>query len=877
MATIVTCLRVEHGADPRLVGVSNPKLSWIVASDDPGPTQHAYQVVARDVETGAEETTGMIESGDSVFVAWPFAPLASRTRRTLTVRVATSTGELSSWSDPLDLEIGLLTPSDWTAMPITAVLPGEPPERPVRFRRTFEVGEGLVRARLYASALGVYTAECNGRPVGDDVLAPGWTSYSHRLRYQAFDLDGLLDAGRNALGMTVAEGWYRGRLGFGGGRREVYGADIGPIAQLELTYADGRVDVVSTDRHWRAGVGPFISASLYDGETFDARLADRSWSTASFDGSHWSEVRELGSRAGQMVAPTGPPVRRTEVLRPAGVMASPAGSTIVDFGQNISGRVRIAVSGHAGDVVTLRHAEVLEHRELATRPLRGATATDSYTLAGDGVERYEPTFTIHGFRYVQIDGWPGELTTDAIEAVVCHSDLEATGEFHSSHEGLNRLHDNVRWSMRGNFVDLPTDCPQRDERLGWTGDIQVFAPSASFLYDCGGFLASWLQDLSAEQQELGTVPPFVPWIDLTLPLHPAAAWGDAAVVVPWVLYERFGDTEVLRRQYASMQAWVDQVAALAGARHLWDEGFQFGDWLDPAAPPDDPGAARTDHALVATAYHAHTARLLSRAAQVLGEEADHLRYEQLAARVVEAFDAEFVTPSGRMASDAPTAYALALQFDLLRTEAQRTRAARRLAELVRRDRHRIGTGFVGTPLVCDALVDAGLVDDAYLLLLQERCPSWLYPVSMGATTIWERWDSMLPDGTINPGEMTSFNHYAFGAVADFLQRVVAGLAPAEPGYRRLRVRPRPGGGLVEAAASLRTPYGEAGVRWQRRGDALTVDVEVPYASTASVELPGQETIHLDPGRHRLEGRHRPPDQDPVDSQQIRHPDGPDGH
>ena len=575
------------------------------------------------------------------------------------------------------------------------------------------------------------------------------------------------------------------------------------------------------------------------------------------------EVRELDPVGQVMVAPSGPPVRRIETLRPATILASPSGATIVDFGQNMSGRVRIRVCGQAGDTVTLRHAEVLEHGELGTRPLRGAEATDTYVLAGDGPELYEPTFTMHGFRYVQVEGWPGELTPDAIDAVVCHSDMEPTGRFEASHDGLEQLHDNVRWSMRGNFVDLPTDCPQRDERLGWTGDIQVFAPSACFLYDCNGFLASWLEDLAAEQQEHGTVPPYVPWIDLRLGMRPAAAWGDAAVVVPWVLYERFGDTDVLRRQYGSMRAWVDQVAELTGESHLWDRGFQFGDWLDPAAPADEPWAARTDQALVATAYHAHTARLLARAAEVLGHAEDGARYRELADQVVRAFDGEFVTPAGRLASDAPTAYALALRFDLLRTGSQRARAARRLAQLVRRDGYRIGTGFVGTPLVCDALVDAGLVDEAYLLLLQERCPSWLYPVSMGATTVWERWDSMLPDGTINPGDMTSFNHYALGAVADFLQRVVAGLAPAEPGYRRLLVRPRPGGGLVEAGASLRTPHGEAGVRWLRHDDRLSVDIGIPYGCSATVDLPGQEPATVGSGRHRLDVPHRPADQDPT--------------
>ena len=494
--------------------------------------------------------------------------------------------------------------------------------------------------------------------------------------------------------------------------------------------------------------------------------------------------------------------------------------------------------------------------------LRTAAATDRYVLAGTGAEVYEPEFTIHGFRYAGVDGWPGALDVDAIEAVVCHSDMEPTGSFRCSDDRLNQLHENVRWSMRGNFVDVPTDCPQRDERLGWTGDIQVFAPAAAFLYDCCGLLTSWLADLAADQRRFGTVPAYVPWVELLWPAMPAAAWGDAAVIVPWVLYERFGDVAVLRQQYDSMRAWVDQIATIAGDDHVWSEGFQFGDWLDPAAPPRDPGAARTDSALVATAYHAHTARLLARVASVLGHHTDAAHYDELARLVTAGFNAEFVTATGRLASDAQTAYALALQFDLLPSAAQRSRAAARLAELVRRDDYCIGTGFVGTPLVCDALVDSGFVDDAYHLLLQTQCPSWLYPVTMGATTVWERWDSLLPDGSINRTEMTSFNHYALGAIADFLHRVVAGLAPGEPGYRTLLVRPRPGGGLTDAEAALRTPYGPAGVRWTRAGDRLAVDVVVPVGTTARVELPDSPAVEVGPGRHHFDRPHRPAELDP---------------
>jgi alpha-L-rhamnosidase len=552
------------------------------------------------------------------------------------------------------------------------------------------------------------------------------------------------------------------------------------------------------------------------------------------------------------------------------VIATPSGGRILDFGQNLVGRLRITVRGEAGRTLTIRHAEVLEHGELSVRPLRTALATNHYTLRGGDPETWEPYFTFHGFRYAEIDrsqdnGWPGDLRPEDISkditAVVIHSDLERTGWFESSDPLLNRLHENVVWSMRGNFLDLPTDCPQRDERLGWTGDIQVFAPTASFLYDVAGFLTSWLADLAAEQADADGVVPFVVPNVVPVAPTPAAAWGDAAAIVPWVLYQRFGDPGILAAQFESMRAWVDHLAGLAGETRLWDRGFQFGDWLDPAAPPDRPSEAKTNPQIVATAYFARSAELVSRAAGVLGRRDEEQRYRALAAEIRAAFAREYVTPSGRLVSDAATAYALALEFALLPDEGQRDYAGQQLARLVRDAEYRIATGFVGTPLICDALSSSGHHEAAFRLLMQQACPSWLYPVTMGATTIWERWDSLLPDGTVNPGQMTSFNHYALGAVADWLHRVVAGLAPAAPGYRRLAIRPTPGGGLTWARARHRTPYGHAEVSWQIDDGTMTVTAVVPPGTIATVTLPGSDAasssfgsgadpIKVGSGRHR---------------------------
>jgi alpha-L-rhamnosidase len=855
----ITDLRFEHLAAANGgalgIGVASPRLSWIVAAAAGDWQQAGYEVAALRPNGVLRGRTGPVASSESVLVPWPFAPLIARERALVRVRAWAADGRATAWSEPAPVEAGLLAPGDWAGCFITPDW-DEDASRPQPcplLRRAFTVRSGGVRqARLYITSLGVYEAQINGAVVGDHVLAPGWSSYNHRLRYQTFDVTALLQEGRNAIGAILGDGWYRGRLGGRGGRRNIYGHRLALLAQLEIVYADGAAERIVTDESWRAATGPILASDIYDGETCDGRLARAGWSAAGYDDRDWAGVRTVERDLATLVAASGPPVRRIETIAPVAITTSPSGRTVVDFGQNLVGRLRLTVSGPARQEITLRHAEVLEGGELCTRPLRHARATDRYTLAGAGPETWEPAFTFHGFRYVEVDGWPGELAADAIRAVVCHSDVTRTGWFECSDPLVNRLHENVIWSMRGNFLDIPTDCPQRDERLGWTGDLQVFAATACFLYDTAGFLRSWLADLAAEQAAAGgTVPIVIPNI-LPEPVWPAAAWGDAAAIVPWVFHQCYGDVGVLADQFASMAAWVDAVARVAGEARLWEKGKQFGDWLDPKAPPEDPADARTAPAIVATAYFARSAELVARAAQVLGRDREAAHYAALAAEVRAAFAAEYVTPAGRVLSDAATAYALALQFDLLPDAAQRQRAGRRLAELVAAEGYRISTGFVGTPLICDALCDAGEVATAYRLLLQTECPSWLYPVTMGATTIWERWDSLRPDGSVNSGQMTSFNHYALGAVADWLHRTVAGLAPAAPGYRRITIRPAPGGGLTWARGRHRTPYGPAECAWRIERGVITVEAEIPPNTSAEVCLPGQpgEPFPVGSGRHR---------------------------
>lgn len=817
--------RFEHRTDSGPVlglGTATPRLSWQVPSADAGYEQSAYEV---EITTDTTQNH-QVESADQVLVPWPGEPLASRESAQVRVRVR-GAGDWSEWSEPATVETGLLATDEWTARFVSPRDIGAHGSPAPVLGAALELPQDVVKARLYSTAHGIYLPELNGQRVGDEELAPGWTAYQQRLRYQTYDVTELVRAGENKLEFLVGNGWYRGRLGFRGDHA-LYGERLAVLAQLEVTTADGQVNVFGSDDTWTAHESAITADDLYDGQATDLRRSPGSP----------TPVDVLDADLSLLVAPDGPPVRVTEVLPAVEITSSPSGKTLVDFGQNLVGRVRLKVRGGAeGDEVVLRHAEVLENGELGVRPLRTAKATASYILAGPEEVTLDSPLTFHGFRYAEVTGID-DLRLEDLEAVVVGTDLRRTGWFESSDDQLNRFHDNVVWGMRGNFVDVPTDCPQRDERLGWTGDIQVFSPTASFLFDTAGFLTSWLADLAAEQQKDGSVPFVVP--DILRNEGPAtAAWGDAATIVPWVIYERTGDVALLARQLPSMWAWVDRMADLAGEDLLWSGGFQFGDWLDPTAPPDNPFRAKADPDVIATAHLARSAEVVAKAAELVGDAELAGQYADLAARVRRAFAAEYATEGGRVLSDAATTYSLALQWALLPTDEQRRRAGERLADLVRISGFRISTGFVGTPLIADALADSGHPEVAYRLLLQTGCPSWLYAVTMGATTVWERWDSMLPDGSINPGQMTSFNHYALGAVADWMHRRVAGLAAGDPGYRTIVVKPLLSTRLTSAAAKHLTPYGEAAVSWSRSDGQVRLNVVVPVGSRAEVDVPGQ--------------------------------------
>ena len=725
---------------------------------------------------------------------------------------------------------------NWSAAFLTPSTDARATEGPAAYlRKEFDVARPPSRATLHVTAVGLIEPHLNGTVVGDEVLVPGWTSYRHRLVVSSHDVTDHIQVGRNAVGGILGDGWALGRLGWEN-KAHHYADRPAAFLQVELEYADGTSEVIGSDQTFRSTTGGVLANSIYDGEDFDARLEPAGWDVAGFDDSGWAGVEIFDWPLEALVEPIAPPIRRIEEIAPVRIITTPAGHTVVDFGQIISGWVRLQVAGPAGTTITLRHAEVMIDGEADFETIRTAKATDRYTLrGGDTTEIWEPRFTFHGFRYVQVDGWPGELTPDAFRAVVVHSDMTRTGWLETSNPLLNQLHSNAVWSMRDNFVGVPTDCPQRDERLGWTGDINAFAPTAAFLYDVRGVLGSWLRDLSAEQREKGFVPWVVPDV-LSTPSSPTALWSDVAVSLPWALYREYGDPQILADAYPSMTSFIRQVSGLLDENGLWRSGFQYGDWLDPDAPDDNPAGGKTDRHLVAAAYLCRTTRQMADTADILERAEDAKEFRALAQRVLTAFLDEYVSKKGRVVNETATAYALAITFDIL-DATQKTHAGDRLAAIVAKAGYRISTGFAGTPLVTDALSATGHLDEAFLLLLETGCPSFLYPVTMGATTIWERWDSIRPDGTINPSGMTSLNHYALGAVLDWMHRTIGGLTPVEPGYRTMRIAPEPGRHLTSALLRHTTTHGEVVIDWRIDDGVAEVRVQIPEGTTAQVVLP----------------------------------------
>ncbi|MCD6201630.1 MAG: glycoside hydrolase family 78 protein [Bacteroidales bacterium] len=827
----------------------HPRLSWQLTGEGRGILQTAYEIRAAASPEQLLMTSkliwssGKVDRNQSVYVPYDGPALSSGQRVYWQVRVWDNRGHRSAWSKPAWWEMGLLLREDWIASWIESLVPEDTMKStPAQmFRHAFTVTKKVRTARAYVSAHGLYEMYLNGSKVGDQLFTPGWTSYHKRLQYQVYDVTDLLRKGDNVAGALVGDGWYRGHLAFRG-NRHVYGSKLALLMQIVVEYTDGTKEIIGTDESWKSSTGPVRMSDIYNGETYDARLENPAWKTPDFDDNTWEGVNVKDYPKDILVASEGLPVKRIEEVRAVKLFVTPAGDTVVDMGQNMVGWIRLKVQGPAGTKVVLRHAEVLDKNgNFYTANLRAAKQTDTYILKGKGEEVFEPHFTFHGFRYVAVQGYPGKLTADKLTGIVIHSAFERTGVFSCSDALVNQLQHNIQWGMKGNFLDVPTDCPQRDERLGWTGDAQVFAPTACFNGNVAAFYRKWMKDFTADQQQQGQIPHVIPDV---LSRHgqgasAAAGWADAAVIVPWTVYVNYGDKKILKNQYESMKRWVDYQAARAGNTYFWNTDFTYGDWLSYHSDASDYPGAYTDKDFLEQVYFARSALLMTKTAEVLGKKEDATHYRALFEKIKKVFRDEFITPEGRLSPNTQTAYVQALSLGLIPQDLEK-KAAHRLAGNVEFFGH-LTTGFLGAFLLCPVLSDYGYTDLAYRLLKRKKYPSWLYPVTKGATTIWERWDGIKPDGTFqNPG-MNSFNHYAYGAIGEWMYRYMAGLNPDEqyPGYKHIIIHPRPGGGFSFASASLMTHYGKVSTYWSRNvSGGFTVDVEIPCNTTATVVLPG---------------------------------------
>lgn len=870
-----TQLRAEQMDQALGIGTRHPRLSWWLPEG--AREQFAYRI-----RTNTGWDSGYVESGNSTHVRYAGPLPGSAERIAWQVKVRTDLGE-SGWSQHAWFETGLLDSSDWQALWIEPLETELPPagQRPAYLLRTsFTTRSPVRRARLYATAQGLYEAFLNGVRIGDAELTPGFTQYDVRLQVQTYDVTALVGEGNNALGAVLSDGWFRGQIGITRAHDQ-WGKRVSFLAQLHIEHEDGSTAVVSTGGHWRSVPAPIVEADLIAGQFTDLRLQRTGWDTPGYDDADWDPVDVADHGYAGLVTSPAPPVRRVEELVPVSVTRPRPDRQVFDLGQNINGWVRLRNLGPAGAHLTLTHGESLgPDGDVTTDHLRvdlpflpepiPAGQVDQVVSAGRPGEVFEPRHTTHGFRYVRVEGHPDALTTSDLRGVVVHTDLRQTGWFVCDDERVNRLHKAAVWSMRGNVCDIPTDCPTR-ERAGWTGDWQVFAPTAAFLYDVGGFSLKWLRDVAADQWNDGTVANISPTCRAEGPQSPvahlngSAGWGDAAVIVPWQMYRAYGDPAVLEELWPTMTAWLDRVERVARSQrhpdrvlrsaepapheqYLWDTGFHWGEWLVPGEHIGDdlPQYAQLDKADVATAYFAHSTRLAARIARVLGREKAAHHYRELSERVREAWCIEFIAADGSLRPDTQANHVRALAFDLVPQEL-RAQTAERLVELIRAAGTHLGTGFLATPDLLPVLADTGHLDVAYELLLQDTAPSWLHMIRRGATTIWENWEGITEDGAARD----SLNHYSKGAVVSFLHRYTAGINPDEdaPGYRRFTVAPRPGGGLTRAWAEYHSPYGRIESSWELAGDRFHLDITVPPGTAAEVVLPDGTRHAATPGTH----------------------------
>jgi alpha-L-rhamnosidase len=822
------------------------QFGWVIGSDRSNVKQKAYQLqIAEDANfEGLAFDSGIVESSQSAHVKADSLMLTSSFKYYVRVKVFDHFEE-SGWSETFSFITALLDNNEWCGQFISAETEEDAKNSKGTFVRvSFTNDSGISSAVIHCTALGLYKLYINGRKAGDDELAPGWTSYGKHLLYQTYDVTEMLLKGENVIGAMLGAGWYKGMMGFNH-KRNNYGDRTAFLCHLELTFPDGTKRIIATDESWTGAVSPVLFSEIYDGEAYDARLEMDGWNSKDFNASEWRPVQPVEYDRTALSSQAGCKVKEIETIPAKKLLMTPEGDTVIDFGQNLTGWVRFKVKGNAGDSVVLNHFEVLDSNgNVYLDNLRRAKQTVTYILKGGEEESFHPNFTFHGFQYIRISQYPGEIRPENFSAIVVHSEMKPTGEFVCSNPDLNQLHHNILWGMKGNFLDVPTDCPQRDERLGWTGDAQIFCRTASYLMNTFPFFSKWLKDVEADQTPEGGVPHVIPdiltgrsegdWL-AQQGTDSAAAWADVAVILPWTLYLIFGDTEVLERQYNSMKAWIDFMKNHANGP-IWSYKLQFGDWVALDAKEGSYFGA-TPNDLTCSAYYAYSTGIFSKIAKILNKQEDYEKYAELYNEIVDGFRKEFFTQTGRMAARTQTAHILALYFDLV-PEQFRERTVNTLLELLEENNGHLVTGFVGTPYFCHALSENGHTGEAYDLLLKEDFPSWLYQVKAGATTVWEHWDGKKPDGTMWSADMNSFNHYAYGAIGEWLYRVVAGIEADESnaGFKNIIIQPHAGGGLDYVKAGYSSIYGEIAVCWKKKGSNVVLDITIPHNTSAVIKL-----------------------------------------
>ncbi|MBP3360936.1 MAG: family 78 glycoside hydrolase catalytic domain [Clostridia bacterium] len=814
-------LLTEYMENP--IGIDGiPAFSWKLQSDNDNVLQTAYRIIVE----GAWDS-GRVSSDKSTYVEYEGEKLLPETKYSVKVMVWDNHEEKSDWIEGT-FETGLTDTSLWQAKWLT---PENKNDVVPVLSKEINVSGTVRNARIYASAYGLYEIYINGRKLSDRLLTPGFTSYKKRLQYQTYEAEDYLAEGRNVIEIYLAKGWCTGRYPFQGGINP-YNMEPSVIMQMKVVTDAGEFIAV-TDETWSCAESKLRFSEIYDGEIFDNSFCDTVPVSYS--------ISEHGCK--NLIAQVNEPVRVVETLQPVELIKTPKGETVIDFGQNMTGWVCFKVKGKCGDRVKLSHAEVLDKDgNFYTENLRTAKQNIEYILSGSGEENYHSRMSFQGFRYVRVDEFPEEVTKDKFSACVICSDMKRIGSFECSDKLINRLYHNVIWGHKGNFVDIPTDCPQRDERVGWTGDAQVFCKTAAQNMDTALFFKKWLGDMRADQTEEGATLIFVPSMNETLT---AAGWGDAATICPWEIYYAYGDERVLRTQYPAMKKWVEYIKAQGDNPYLWNTGFQLGDWLALDCR-EDKRDGMTSKDFIASAYYALSCKILTDSAKVLGYVEDAREYSDLYEKIKENIAYEFITPSGRMSDNTQTANVLALKFGIATNP---KRNAETLNRLVEENGNKLTTGFLGTPYLLDALYENGYVEKAYDLLLQQEYPSWLFSVNQGATTIWEHWDGIKPDGSFWSDSMNSYNHYAYGSVADFMYTKVGGITPIEAGYKRIRIQPAIDKRLSFAKTSIETVYGTVSAAWKTEGNKFTLNITVPCNTTAEIIMPDGTEYELGSGSY----------------------------